>query len=90
MVTLEDKQRRGEQARRLLDDPLLNEALDALDADILAMWRKETDTENRERLHMAQLQLSRLRAWLGLVFNDGQAAHRKIEEMRTGKIRRVV
>ena len=89
-MTLEDKQRRGEQARRLLDDPLLNEALDALDADIIAMWRKETDTENRERLHMAQLQLSRLRAWLGLVFKDGQAAQRKIEEMRTGKIRRVV
>ena len=47
-MTLEDKQRRGEQARRLLDDPLLNEALDA---DIIALWRKETDTENRERLH---------------------------------------
>ena len=50
-MTLEDKQRRGGQARRLLDDPLLNEALDALDADIIALWRKETDTENRERLH---------------------------------------
>lgn len=89
VADLEEKSRRGEQARRLLNDPLLNEALDALDADIIAMWRKETDTESRESLHMAQLQVARFRAWLNLVFQDGKRATEKIEEMRTGKPKRV-
>lgn len=41
---------RGQQAQRLLNDPLVKEALDTVRQAILASWESSTDSDTREGL----------------------------------------
>ena len=51
-MTAEEAQRRGERAKRLLEDPMLVEAFKLLETDIIEMWVAcpERDKEGQERL----------------------------------------
>jgi len=81
-MTLEQESRRGEQARRLLEDPLLQEAFATVDVALRNAWVATTDdaTTERERLWIMLKLLGRLRSHLSEVLETGKLADRQLAE----------
>jgi len=75
-MTLEQESRRGEQARRLLDDPLLQEAFGSVDGALRNAWvaTDEDATPERERLWLMLKLLGRVRSHLVQVLETGKLA----------------
>ena len=65
-MTLEQESRRGEQARRLLEDPLLQEAFGMVESALREAWATSADeaTAERERLWLMLKLLGRVRAYM--------------------------
>lgn len=79
-MTREQESRRGEQARRLLEDPLLQEAFAAVESAVRDAWAATTDdaTGERERLWLMLKLLGRVHARLSEVLETGKLADRQI------------
>lgn len=83
-MTLEQQVRRGEQARLLLEDPLLQEAFDSVDGALRDAWVATTDeaTAERERLWLMLKLLGRVRAHVSDVVQTGRLADRQLVELK--------
>jgi hypothetical protein len=81
-MTLEQESRRGEQAHRLLEDPLLLEAFTTLEASLHASWSTTSDdaTNERERIWLMLKLLRRVRALLSEVLETGRLADTQLAE----------
>jgi hypothetical protein len=79
-MTLEEERRRGEQARRLLDDPLLKEAFQNVETALREAWAATADdaTAERERLWLMLKLLGRVRGDLKEVLETGRLAERQL------------
>jgi hypothetical protein len=79
-MTLEQESRRGEQAKRLLEDPLLQEAFTAVDRALRDTWSATGDdaTDERERLWLMLKLLERVRTYLSQVLETGKLADRQV------------
>lgn len=75
-MTLEQESRRGEQARRLLDDPLLQEAFATLEVALREAWGATADdaVDQRERLWLMLKLLGRVHAHMADVMHTGRLA----------------
>jgi ABC-type thiamine transport system ATPase subunit len=80
-MTLEEERRRGEQARRLLDDPLLGEAFASVDIALRDAWAATIDdaTAERERLWLMLKLLARVRGHLEQAVATGKLATRQLQ-----------
>ena len=80
---------RGEEARALLENPLLTEAFNRLDSEYIAAWRVSAvrDMAAREKLWQAVNIVALVRAHLFKIMNDGKLAKADLE-MRA-KLRRI-
>ena len=76
-------QRRGAEARALLDSPALDEAFKALEGEYLKAWResKPADQEERERLWLAVGILGEIKRHLRIVVDTGAMAKRDIDKI---------
>ena len=74
-------QLREEQAHRLLNDPMYNEAFDALGENIFNTWAHTSvsDVESREQCWLSLRLLERLRLHLTSIVETGEMA-KKIKE----------
>jgi hypothetical protein len=83
-MTLEQKSRRGEQARRLLEDPLLQEAFAAVDGALREGWVATAGdaTDERERLWLMLKLLGRVRAHMIEVLQTGKLADGQLAEIK--------
>ena len=83
-MTLEQESRRGEQARRLLEDPLLQEAFTTVEATLHVTWSTTTDdaTDERERLWLMLKLLRRVRANVIEVLQTGKLADGQLAEVK--------
>jgi len=72
---LDDRARR---AQSLLNDPLVKEAFETLEKDLLDSWRNSgtSDTETRESLWLAMRLLDRLHIHLQSILETGQMAEK--------------
>jgi hypothetical protein len=79
---------RGQKARELLDNDLLREAFDKLEADYIAAWRvtRALDRDAREKLWQALQIVGKVRAHLGTVLSNGKVAQTELR-MRLTKPR---
>ena len=79
-MNLDEEKRRGDHAKRLLDDELLNETLDRIEKDTLTMWEESParDTEGRERLHLFYLACKKFRNELKNVMYTGKMATQQL------------
>ena len=78
---MSDEIARAAQARVLLDDPLLNECLDAIEAAAIAAWGSTAigDVEHREMAYHSLKASRRIRDTLnGIVDNGLVAANRAV------------
>jgi hypothetical protein len=81
-MTLEQESRRGEQAKRLLEDPLLREAFATVDTALRDAWSATADdaTDRRERLWLMLKLLDRVRTHLSQVLETGKLADRQLTD----------
>lgn len=82
-MTLEQESHRGEQARRLLEDPLLQEAFATVDAALRNAWAATGDdaTAEREQLWLMLKLLGRVHGHLADVLNTGKLAATQLAEV---------
>lgn len=73
----EEEARRGELARRLLDDPLLKEAFREVEEALRSAWLASADDAQAERERLWQMlrALGRVRGHLDAVVATGKFAH---------------
>ena len=76
-------QRRGAEARALLESPALEDAFKTLETEYLKAWResKPADQEERERLWLAVGILSEIKRHLRIVVDAGAMAKRDIDKL---------
>lgn len=79
-MSLERELRRGEHARRLLEDPLLVEAFDAVETGLRSAWAAtgEAEERERERLWLMLRLLARVRGYITSVMETGKLADRQL------------
>ena len=90
-LALERAARRGDAARALLDNDLLNESLERLTADYIDAWQKTDarDTDARERLWQAVQIVGKVKNHLVNVVNNGVVARKDINDIaRLGERRK--
>ncbi len=77
-MTKQEKIAKGEHARRLLEDELLQEAFATVERDIFEEWRASNlqDYEQRSELFLTLRALERLKARLRATLDDGVIASR--------------
>ncbi|MGH6932282.1 MAG: hypothetical protein ACREEE_07590 [Dongiaceae bacterium] len=80
-MTLAAEFRRGEQARRLLEDPLLREAFATVEAALTDAWRASAEgaAAERERLWLMLRLLGRVRGHLSEALETGRLAQAQLE-----------
>jgi hypothetical protein len=83
MNDLHQALRRAERARELLDEPLLREALDAIEAQCFEDWRATTprDIDSRERLWLMMQLGRRFRQHLESHIESGRLAKGRLAEI---------
>jgi hypothetical protein len=75
-MTPEQEAQRGQDAKRLLDDPLLKEAFDAIEQEFVDQWKKAPvrDVEGREKLWLMLQLLNKVHSHLEAVMASGRLA----------------
>jgi hypothetical protein len=73
----EERAGRAFAVKALLDDPKLRAAFPAIDADLVAEWRRCFDPRERENLWRAVNIMERLQAWLRSAASHGPTALRR-------------
>jgi hypothetical protein len=83
---------RGQRAKHLLDDPVLNEALDALiaDADKVCDQTKPNEVDLREECYRAKQAIRALRKKLGYWVSDGTLEQMHLDELNMKEKRNAV
>lgn len=81
---LAEEARRGEHAKALLEDPILIEMLERMEAHYIETWRKSgtSDVQVRERAWMQCALVNDFRQQLRTVAEGGQLARSVLERMR--------
>ena len=87
MTGYEQERDRGADAQALLDSPLLNTALDAIEREVIAAWEQcpARDGSGRDQLWMLFKVSKNFRALLLGYVQTGKLAH---EQLRVEKFRR--
>ena len=75
-MTTQNPIARGEHAKRLLEDELLNEALEEVERDIFDEWRKTNSTQHSERAELFHTLkgLERLKGRIQAILDDALVA----------------
>lgn len=82
-ITVDEAVRRGHEAERLLNDPLMVEAFDSADAQFVREWREATTPAEREAAWFKQVALAEVKHALEKVLSDGEVA--RDEAKREGR-----
>jgi hypothetical protein len=74
---------RGQRARAILDDPLVDEAFAAIERECLAEWRRAParDVEGRERLWLMLKMAERLKAHFVSLVDSGKLAAERVAQL---------
>jgi hypothetical protein len=78
---------RGQRARAILDDPLVDEAFAAIERECLAEWRRAParDVEGRERLWLMLKMAERLKAHFVNLIDSGRLAAERIAQLEKAR-----
>lgn len=87
-MTLDEELRRAQQAKELLEHPLLIEVFDVLRRQVLDTWKNSAvrDAEGRERLFMAIRIVEQVEGLLREYVTTGKFAAMQLEALRKGTI----
>ena len=82
---LRKEQHRGQRAKALLDNALLKEAFEKVDAECVRLWREAKDHEAREGMWLRLQSLAHVRSAIEGIVKDGDIADRKLKQLIQGK-----
>ena len=82
-MTLPEEIKRGNDAARLLADPLFKEAWTSVEQEIHERWAESPvrDIEGQQQLRLMLKLLGDVRAVVETALDDGKAAARRLEEL---------
>lgn len=80
-ITVDEAVRKGNTARRLLNDPVMVEAFAAADASFVKEWREATNPSDREKAHDKQAALVEVKRALERILSDGEMAKSEAEAL---------
>ncbi len=85
-MTKDEEIRRANEAKRIIEDPLVIEALAAMRGDLIAEWEKAParDTEGRERLWAMVKTIDKFRSFFVGAMEGGKVAQAQL--LRVGQI----
>jgi hypothetical protein len=74
---------RGQRAKLLLDDELLQETFRQIEADFINGWKnsKPHEADGRERVWQALNALGKVRDYLSVTMTNGKHAQRQLDEL---------
>jgi len=74
---------RGRQAQELLEHPLLIEAFEALESEVLSAWKASParDVEGREKLWLMLSLCEKVKNQITSVVNTGKIAQKELESL---------
>ena len=80
---LEQENHRGNQAKELLENPLLSEAFDTVELEIKRAWEDSParDIEGREKLYQMLLLNRKVKRHIESVVQTGEMARRTLADM---------
>jgi hypothetical protein len=78
---------RGQRARAILDDPLVDEAFATIERECLGEWRRAParDVEGRERLWLMLKMAERLKAHFVSLIDSGKLAAERIAQLEKAR-----
>ena len=81
-MNLEKEQQRGQQAKRILEDPIYIEALQKVSQELDQEWINSPirDTEGRERIYMMKKMLNFLHVQIQSVMETGKLATKQVNK----------
>ena len=81
-MELEKEQQRGQQAKRILEDPIYIEALQKVSQELDQEWINSPirDTEGRESIYMMKKMLNVLHVQLKSVMETGKLATKQVNK----------
>ena len=81
-MELEKEQQRGQQAKRILEDPIFVEAIQKVSQELDQEWINSPirDTEGRERIYMMKKMLNVLHVQLKSVMETGKLATKQVNK----------
>lgn len=82
-ITVDEAVRKGNQAARILSDPVVVEAIAAADAQFVREWREATTPAERDAAWNKQAVLAEVITKLEVILSNGEVA--KEEAKRTGR-----
>lgn len=79
-----DAIRDGQEAARLLEHPLLVQAFELIEQDITEQWKNSPvrDVDGREKLHLMERLLQRIKAQLRSVVENGQVVEATLQQSK--------
>lgn len=88
-MNLEDKHRRGEEAKAILESPLFVEAFEAIEREVIEEIKKcpVRDAEGLSKLHLMLGLNSRLRLHFESLVQTGKLAERTLAQRLAGRRR---
>ena len=78
-MTPEQRARRAVAVKALLDDPNVRDAFAAIEADLVAEWKRSFDAQERDNLWRAVSVIERLQAWLRSAASHDLAALKRLK-----------
>ena len=84
-MTPQEQLNRAEHAKRLLEDPILSEALDIIEKEVIAQWEAVPvrDTEGREELWKLYKTSKKFRGILHGLIDSGKLSARAFQDKQT-------
>ena len=81
-MDLDKEQQRGQQAKRILEDPIYIEALQKVSQELDQEWINSPirDTEGREKIYMMKKMLNVLHVQLKSVMETGKLATKQVDK----------
>ena len=81
MMTHAERMARGQRAKELLENELIVEAFEKLEASYFTAWKNAKTAEDRENVHRYWVNLAGLKGQLNSVITEGKVADKTIREM---------
>jgi hypothetical protein len=81
-MELEKEQQRGQQAKRILEDPIFVEAIQKVSQELDQEWINSPirDTEGREKIYMMKKMLGILHVQIKSVMDTGKLASKQVDK----------
>lgn len=86
-MTVDELIMRGEEAKRLLENPLLIEAFEVIENEVNELWKTSpsADAEGREKLYLSLRLLGRLKAQIQSVVETGKVEQATVTQRLLGR-----